>query len=203
MKLVRVRWWMKWLYPGVEWNYPDRDKTIYMTFDDGPVPEVTPKVLEILKQYNVRATFFCIGDNVRKHPGIFRQVQEEGHRIGHHGYHHLNAWKTSTKSYLSDVEDGAKLISSDLFRPPYGKLTWRTLFSLRKKYRIIMWDVISCDFDETVTPEQVYQNVIKNVRPGSIVVFHDSMKAAPSMLKVLPHVLDFYRKQGYVFKSIS
>jgi len=202
MKLVRVRWWMKWLYPGVEWNYPEQEKTIYITFDDGPVPEVTPAVLAILRQFNVKATFFCLGDNVRKHPDIFRQVQEEGHRIGHHGYRHLNAWNTSAEVYLRDVEEGAKLISSDLFRPPYGKLTLRTLFALRKKYRIIMWDVISCDYDERVPAEQVYHNVIENVRPGSVVVFHDSRKAAANLLTTLPRVLLNIRERGYVFNTI-
>lgn len=202
MKLVRVRWWMKWLYPGVAWSYPEQEKTIYITFDDGPVPEVTPAVLEILRQYQVKATFFSIGDNVRKYPGVFRQVQEEGHRIGHHGYRHLNAWKTSAEVYLNDVEEGAKLIPSDLFRPPYGKLTWRTLFFLRRKYRIIMWDVISCDFDEQVSAEEVYQNVVMNARPGSVIVFHDSLKASKKMLWALPRVLDFFNKHGYTFRTI-
>jgi len=202
MKLVRVRWWMKWLYPGVEWNYPEQEKTIYITFDDGPVPEVTPKVLEILREYGVKATFFCIGDNVRKYPELYNQILAEGHRVGNHSYSHYNAWKVSAEAYLQDVEDGARLIESNLFRPPYGKLTWQVLIPLRKKYRIVMWDVISCDFDETVSAEQVYRNVTENARPGSVIVFHDSIKAAPRMIEALPEILNFYSERAYQFKII-
>lgn len=202
MKLVKVRWWMKWLYPGVEWNYPDGEKNIYLTFDDGPVPEVTPLVLEILSAANVKATFFCIGDNVSKHPGLYQRLLDEGHRTGNHSGHHYNAWKVSAALYLKDVEAADELIRSDLYRPPYGKLTWRVLFPLRKKYRIIMWDVISCDFDPSVAADQVYRNVIENAGPGSVVVFHDSVKASPRMLEVLPRVLDFFKKQGYTFRTI-
>jgi peptidoglycan/xylan/chitin deacetylase (PgdA/CDA1 family) len=193
---------MKWLYPGVEWNYPEQEKTIYITFDDGPVPEVTPKVLEILREYGVKATFFCIGDNVRKYPELYHQLLAEGHRVGNHSYSHYNAWKVSAEAYLQDVEDGARLIESNLFRPPYGKLTWQVLIPLRKKYRIVMWDVISCDFDETVSAEQVYRNVTENARPGSVIVFHDSIKAAPRMIEALPEILNFYSERAYQFKII-
>lgn len=202
MRLVRVRWWMKWLYPGVEWHYPSAERTIYITFDDGPVPEVTPRVLEILRNYGVKATFFAIGDNVRKYPELFQQILHEGHRIGNHSYRHYNAWKVSADVYLQDVEEAAKYIPSALFRPPYGKLTWRILFALRKKYRIVMWEVISCDFDGRVTAAQVYRNVVEQSRPGAVIVFHDSLKAAPRMLAVLPMVLEHFQKQQYRFRVI-
>ena len=200
--MVKVRWWMKWLYPGVVWNFSRREKVLYLTFDDGPIPDVTPKVLDILARYNAPATFFSIGDNVRKHPDIFRQIQTAGHRIGNHSFHHYNSWKVTATDYIHDVEFATSVIDSDLFRPPYGKLTPRTLWYLRKKFRIVMWDVISCDFDTKVSAEQVYQNVIENVGPGSVVVFHDSLKAAPSMLVALPKVLDYFKKEGYVFRII-
>lgn len=193
---------MKWLYPGVVWQYSGTEKVLYLTFDDGPVPEVTPKVLEILDRYSAQATFFSIGDNVSKHPDLFRLLSAAGHRTGHHGHRHLNAWKVPAKVYLKDVEEAAKLIPSELFRPPYGKLTWRVLFPLRRKYRIIMWDVISCDFDPQVSGEEVYRNVVEHAGPGSIVVFHDSLKASPRMLEVLPRVLDYFKKQGYTFRTI-
>lgn len=199
---MKVRWWMKWLYPGVVWNFSRREKVLYLTFDDGPIPDVTPKVLDILVRYNALATFFSIGDNVRKHPDIFRQIQTAGHRIGNHSFHHYNSWKVSATDYIHDVELATSVIDSDLFRPPYGKLTPRTLWYLRKKFRVVMWDVISCDFDTKVSAEQVYQNVIENVGPGSVVVFHDSLKAAPSMLVALPKVLDYFKKEGYVFRII-
>lgn len=202
MKLVRVRWWMKWLYPGAEWCYKGKEKVLYLTFDDGPVPEVTPAALAILKQHGAFATFFSIGDNVRKYPELFARLQSEGHRTGNHSMHHYNAWKVTPAEYLKDVEEADQVIHSKLFRPPYGKLTWRVLFSLRKKYRIIMWDVISCDFDEQVSAEEVYQNVVIHAGPGSVVVFHDSQKAAPKMLEALPRVLDYFKKQGYTFRTI-
>ena len=200
--MVKVRWWMKWLYPGVVWNFSRREKVLYLTFDDGPIPDVTPKVLDILARFNALATFFSIGDNVRKHPDVFRQIQTAGHRIGNHSFHHYNSWKVSATDYIHDVELATSVIDSDLFRPPYGKLTPRTLWYLRKKFRVVMWDVISCDFDTKVSAEQVYQNVIENVGPGSVVVFHDSLKAAPSMLVALPKVLDYFKKEGYVFRII-
>jgi peptidoglycan/xylan/chitin deacetylase (PgdA/CDA1 family) len=155
-----------------------------------------------LREYGVKATFFCIGDNVRKYPELYNQILAEGHRVGNHSYSHYNAWKVSAEAYLQDVEDGARLIESNLFRPPYGKLTWQVLIPLRKKYRIVMWDVISCDFDETVSAEQVYRNVTENARPGSVIVFHDSIKAAPRMIEALPAILNFYSERAYQFKII-
>ncbi len=193
---------MKWIYPGVEWQYGGTDKVLYFTFDDGPVPDVTPAVLEILETYNAKATFFSIGDNVRKHPDVYQQVLRAGHRTGNHSFRHYNAWKVPAADYLRDVEEAAKYIDATLFRPPYGKLTWRVLFPLRKKYRIIMWDVISCDFDDRVSADQVYLNVVNYAGPGSVVVFHDSLKAAPRMLEVLPRILDYFKKQGYCFRTI-
>ena len=149
--MVRPPLILRLLYPDVTWSFPTKEKNIYLTFDDGPVPEVTPKVIELLKKYNAIATFFCIGENVKKHPHVYASLLEAGHTIGNHSYHHYKCWKVNAKTYLDDVEDAAGLIKSDLFRPPYGKLTFKTLFALKRKYRIIMWDVISCDFDVNVS----------------------------------------------------
>jgi len=201
--MVRPPTYLRFLYPGVVWNFPTTEKIIYLTFDDGPIPEVTSKVLDLLKQYNAQATFFCIGENVKKHPEVYKRILAEGHGVGNHTYTHPNCWKVNADDFCENVKKASTVIHSNLFRPPYGKLTPRTLFRLRKKYRIIMWDVISCDFDEKVPAEQVKKNVLTHAGNGSIVVFHDSLKAAPRMLKVLPEVLEYYAKRDFIFKKIE
>lgn len=189
-------------YPGVTWNFSRKEKVLYLTFDDGPIPEVTPKVLTLLDQYNAKATFFCIGDNVKKHPDVYASLLDNGHTTGNHTFHHYNSWKVTTKIFLADVDDAKKQINSTLFRPPYGKLTPQTLFRLRNNYKIIMWDLISCDFDVTVDKEIVYKNVITHAREGSIIVFHDSIKASENMLYALPKVLEYFSKKGFRFEKI-
>lgn len=197
--MVRPPTYLRFLYPGVVWNKTTNEKILYLTFDDGPTPEVTPAVLDLLASYQAKATFFCIGENVKKHPILYNRIKAEGHSIGNHTHTHPSSWKVKYDFYLNDVEEARKVIDSTLFRPPYGKLTPRTLFALRKKFRIIMWDVISCDFDEKVSAEQVEKNVIENTTKGSIIVFHDSVKAAPRILKVLPTILKHYTESGYSF----
>jgi peptidoglycan/xylan/chitin deacetylase (PgdA/CDA1 family) len=201
--MVRPPLYLRRLYPGVTWSYPCAEKVLYLTFDDGPIPEVTPQVLSLLKSYNAQATFFCIGENVEKHPDVYKQVQEAGHRIGNHTYHHYNSWKVRYRDFIKDVDKAQRFIQSDLFRPPYGKLTARTLYMLRKQYRIIMWDVISCDFDTKVSKEDVLQNVLTHAENGSIIVFHDSIKASKNMLYALPEVLKYFSEKGYVFRKID
>ena len=200
--MVRPPTYLRFLYPGVVWNKPTNEKILYLTFDDGPTPEVTSSVLDHLSLHNAKATFFCIGENVKKHPTLYNRIIEEGHTIGNHTHTHPNAWKVNGDFYLNDVEEARKVIDSNLFRPPYGKLTPRTLFALRNKYQIIMWDVISCDFDERISAEQVERNVIDNVSNGSIIVFHDSVKAAPRMLEVLPAILKHYTELGFSFLKL-
>lgn len=200
--MVRPPTYLRFLYPGVVWNFPSKEKILYLTFDDGPTPEVTSKVLDLLDEYQAKATFFCIGANVQKYPELYQRIIAEGHRIGNHTHTHPNSWKTTYNTYIKDVEDAGRVIVSDLFRPPYGKLTPLTLFTLRKRYRIIMWDVISGDFDEKVSAAQVEHNVIENAVNGSVIVFHDSIKAAPRMLKVLPEILKYYKKNGVSFQSL-
>ncbi|MBL0064462.1 MAG: polysaccharide deacetylase family protein [Bacteroidetes bacterium] len=193
---------LSFFYPSLLWHVPVKDKILYLTFDDGPIPEVTPWVLEELKKRNVKATFFCIGDNVRKHPTIFQSIRENGHTTGNHTYHHLNGWDTADKKYSEDIELANKLISSRLFRPPYGKIRISQISSLKKKYRIVMWDVLSKDYDTNLNGEQCYQRVIKSALPGSVIVFHDSLKAQDRLRLALPKVMDDFIKMGYTFAAL-
>jgi peptidoglycan/xylan/chitin deacetylase (PgdA/CDA1 family) len=194
------------MYPGLVWRIPaGREKVIYLSFDDGPHPVATPFVLDELKKYDARATFFCIGKNVQKYPQIYRRVLTEGHRVGNHTHDHLNGWKTGDRKYLENVRDAARLIDSDLFRPPYGKIGLFQSSLLRSAplgYKIVMWEVLSGDFDRRMSPKRCGQNVILHARPGSIVVFHDSEKAFDSVQEALPTVLAHFSKLGYRFEGI-
>jgi peptidoglycan-N-acetylglucosamine deacetylase len=179
-----------------------------MTFDDGPHPEITPWVLTLLKDYQAHATFFCIGNNVRQYPDVFEQIQAEGHGIGNHTYHHMNGWKAATETYLNDVAMASKLIDSHLFRPPYGRLRNKQAKRLNevmngKKAKVIMWDVLSADFDRNFSPEECLVNVTDHVQPGSILVFHDSEKAFRNLKEVLPKTLEFLKNQDYMVKKIE
>ncbi|MBL0073329.1 MAG: polysaccharide deacetylase family protein [Bacteroidetes bacterium] len=189
-------------YRNFLWRMNPDEKVVYLTFDDGPVPGPTEFVLEQLKKYNAKATFFCIGDNVKKHKDIFYMIQGVGHSVGNHSFHHFNGWKTETESYVNDVQKAREVIDSQLFRPPYGKIKLAQSRLLLKDYKIVMWDVLSYDFDTSVTPEKCYQNVIQNVRPGSIIVFHDSEKAFPNLKEVLPRCLEFLVKNGYRMEKL-
>jgi peptidoglycan/xylan/chitin deacetylase (PgdA/CDA1 family) len=200
--MVRPPEFLRSFFPSVTWRIPTRLNEVYLTFDDGPIPEITPAVLDILKQYNAKATFFCIGENVKLHPEIYQRILTEGHRTGNHTQHHFNAWKVNRELYLQDVKDASEYIDSKLFRPPYGKLTPAIINRLKRQYKIVLWDVISYDFDTSITPEQVYQNVITNVRPGSIVVFHDSLKAAERMIPALKRTMEYLLVNRYNFSLI-
>lgn len=177
--------------PQLLWQYASTD-SVYLTFDDGPVPEATPYVLEALAEYGAKATFFCVGDNVRKYPMLYQQIIEEGHAVGNHTYHHKNGWKTDTSEYLQDVAAAAAVIDSPYFRPPYGKLRPTQMKMLAKDYSIVMWDVLSGDYDPKRTPEQCLQTVVQHSKPGSIIVFHDSVKAIATLKIVLPQVLQAF-----------
>lgn len=204
---VKTPWWLKKIYSSYTWNIDSKEKVIYLTFDDGPHAEATPFVLDELKKHGAKACFFCIGKNVDAHPEIYRRILEEGHSVGNHTYNHLNGWKTKNDIYLADVNKAAALIDSDLFRPPYGRITLfqaRNMKGALKKpaAKIIMWDVLSGDFDLTLSKEKCLQNVILNTSSGSIIVFHDSEKAMEKMKYCLPLVLEFFVKKGYRFESI-
>ena len=205
---VKTPWWLKKIYSSYIWSMPTRKKILYLTFDDGPHPEATPFVLNELKKYNALATFFCIGKNVIAYPDIYRRLLDEGHTIGNHTHNHLNGWKTDNDRYMKDIIEAAKYIDSDLFRPPYGRITSFQAKHLRsamrgREARVIMWDVLSADFDSTITSEKCMENVIFNAKPGSIIVFHDSEKAFEKIQYAVPKILKFFSEKGYFFDALK
>jgi peptidoglycan/xylan/chitin deacetylase (PgdA/CDA1 family) len=203
MYLVKTPKFIQELFPNFTWKIPTEDKVLYLTFDDGPIPSVTPWVLEQLAKYNAKATFFCVGNNIEKHPDVFEQVQAAGHSIGNHTFNHLNGWTSDNIPYFHNIRHCANLTKTILFRPPYGKLRPRQTQFLLRHYRIVMWDVLSGDFDPNITEEQCLLNVTRNVEPGSIVVFHDSLKAEEKLRYALPKALAYFAEQGYRFEALN
>lgn len=207
---VKTPFFIKKWHPGFVWNFPRDEQVIYLSFDDGPHPRATPFVLDQLAKYNAKATFFCIGKNVAAHPEIYRRILDEGHSVGNHTFNHLNGRKSTDKDYIADIREAARYIDSNLFRPPYGRITGfqaRLLTAGENAkqstvYRIIMWDVLSADFDLAVSREKCAANVIKNARAGSIVVFHDSEKAFPKLEHALPETLAHFNAKGYRFEAV-
>lgn len=201
------------LYPRRIWDGGREEKAIYLTFDDGPIPEVTPWVLEQLKQFHAKATFFCIGENLAEHSAIFKNVIAEGHSVGNHTYHHLNGWKTSSEEYLLNTLKAQQqmlhyapriALQNAFFRPPYGKIKNKQARQLCDEgFKIVMWDIVSEDYNQNITPEKCLQNVLKNTVPGSLIVFHDSLKAEKNMKYTLPRVLEHYSELGYSFRSLD
>ncbi|NVN94679.1 MAG: polysaccharide deacetylase family protein [Bacteroidetes bacterium] len=187
----------------VIWEMQKGKNRIFLTFDDGPIPEITPDVLKILSDYNIKATFFCVGDNIRKHPDILQQIIENGHSIGCHTFHHLNGWKTTKVEYIENVKKFEGYLQTNLFRPPYGKASPAQINLLKEKYFTILWSVLSGDFDTKITGEQCLQNVIQNTVDGSIVVFHDSIKAKERLMYALPRFIEHFLKLGYNFEAIK
>ena len=206
MYLVKTPLLLKKLYPNLIWDIKPDNPCIYLTFDDGPIPIVTPFVLNILQQYNAKATFFCIGDNVNKHPDIFEQVKAGGHTIGNHTYNHLKGWKTSDEAYLQNTIKADEQLHTNLFRPPYGRIKRSQIKILkyaRPNFKFIMWDVLSGDFDRSLQPEKCLQNVLKYTKSGSIVVFHDSLKAFHRLEYVLPRAMEVWSKAGFSFSPLT
>lgn len=219
MYLVKTPYLLKKLYPtSLIWNMPRDEKVVYLTFDDGPIPGVTPWVLETLKQYEAKATFFCIGDNVRKHSEIYREVLEEGHAVGNHTFNHLKGWKTPDQVYLENIGKCAGFVKSNLFRPPYGRIKRSQIKELRQAAlipppggniaapfpaNIIMWDVLSGDFDPGLSPEKCLKNVLAYAENGSIVVFHDSIKAEKRLRFALPRALAHWKEKGISLKKLK
>lgn len=195
--------WLTNLFPAAIWRIPGGGKVIYLTFDDGPVPEVTPEVLDILDKFQIKATFFCVGENVEKYPALYKQIKDRGHAVGNHTYNHVRGFKTTNKAYLENIEKAGRLIKSNLFRPPHGTLKPSQYRAIIAKYRLVMWDVISCDYDPTLKPQQCLANVINFVREGSIITFHDSIKAKTNVLATLPLAIEYLIKEGYSFRKIS
>src|SRR5436190_5276509 len=205
--LVKTPLLLKKIYPSYLWSISTKEKILYLTFDDGPHPEITPFVLRQLKRYNALATFFCIGKNVVSFPAIYKQIHDEGHAVGNHTYNHLNGWKTENEIYLKDIAEASKVIDSTFFRPCYGRITSFQASKLKQVMKdkepiIVMWDVLSGDFDTACSPQQCLANVLFASVPGSIIVFHDSEKAFPRLEYTLPRILKYFSEKGYSFKSL-
>ena len=212
---VKTNVLIKKLFPHYIWSIPNAENKIYLTFDDGPTPEITEWVLQELQKYNAKATFFCIGNNIEKHPDIFEKIIAKGHSIGNHTFNHLNGWKTDTEEYLEisiqwstvsgqSPNSKQQTETCNLFRPPYGKIKMAQSKRLRQLgYKIIMWDVLSADFDTRISPEKCLENVLKNVKSGSIIVFHDSIKAFPNLEYTLPKALQYWAAKGFVCDAIK
>lgn len=191
------------IFPDLVWRIETSNKEIYLSFDDGPIPEVTPWILEQLEQFHAKASFFCVGQNIERHPEIFAQIIRAGHTVGSHSFNHLSGWGTDNLEYILNVRKGARACGSNLYRPPYGRLKPSQTRILKHHYKIIMWDVLSGDFDPDLSAEACYQNVIRNTLPGSIVVFHDSIKSKTKLKFVLPKVLEYFSEKGYNFKALN
>lgn len=203
MYLAKTPRILRWPYPELTWNIPGEEPTAYLTFDDGPIPEVTEWVLDQLKEYKVKGTFFIVAENAVKHPQILQRILDEGHSVGNHTYNHLNGWKTGDLAYLDNIEKAQEVYSSTLFRPPYGKIKKSQIAQLKPAFKIIMWDILSGDFDEGISGEQCAQNVVQNLDNGSIIVFHDSLKAWPRLKIALPMVLEELFYKNYKLEKLS
>lgn len=190
------------IFRGAHWRFhPDR-KVVYLTFDDGPIPEMTPWVLDVLDEYGIKATFFCVADNVRKYPEIYKDILARGHKVGNHTYRHLQGVRTRTKNYVQDVDKAAGLIDSPLFRPPHGHIRLGQLWWVSRRYKVVMWDVVTRDYSKRMTSAKVIENVKKYTRNGSVIVFHDSLKAGDRMKEALLPSLEWILEQGYSFELI-
>jgi peptidoglycan/xylan/chitin deacetylase (PgdA/CDA1 family) len=203
---VKSPFWLKNIYPNLIWDISTQEKKLFLTFDDGPHPIITIQVLDLLKAYNAKATFFCIGNNVVKYPEVYKRIIDEGHSVGNHTFNHLNGWKTDDELYLNDINKAMEYIDSNLFRPPYGRISRFQIQQLLKpKYqmKMIMWSVLSGDFDRDISAEKCLNNVLLSTKAGSIIVFHDSEKAAEKMLYALPKVLEQFSKKGFSFEKIT
>jgi len=217
MYLIKSPLLLKWYYPSLLWNKSRTEKVIYLTFDDGPIPNVTDFVLKTLKAFNAKATFFCIGDNILKHPEVYAHVINDGHAVGNHTFNHLKGWKTDDETYIENTLMCQQLTRTNLFRPPYGRIKKSQVRRLKSLVldqsdsrlstsstglQIVMWDVLSGDFDINLSPEKCYQNVIKHTENGSIVVFHDSLKAFDRLEYTLPRALKYFSDKGFTFSSL-
>jgi peptidoglycan/xylan/chitin deacetylase (PgdA/CDA1 family) len=202
MYRIRPPYLLKKLYSQGTWRKSKNEKKIYLTFDDGPVPEVTPWVLDILKANSIKATFFCVGENVEKHKELYQRILQEQHAVGNHTYSHINGWKTPLQDYLENIEKCAKNVRSTLFRPPYGRIRKKQQRALADRYTIVMWDVLTGDYDRKTSPKKCLRNAVKYTRNGSIIVFHDSIKAKSNIQYALPRFIEAAKANGYSFEKL-
>ena len=191
---------LRWLYPSALWRMNPNEKSVYLTFDDGPIPNITPWVLDLLDHYQIKATFFLVGDNVRKHPNEFQMILDRGHRVGNHTFNHIQGFKYLSFNYLANANEADKLIKSDLFRPPHGWMRWEQYMVLKRRYKIVMWDLVTRDYSNKLNGPQVLAIVKKYVRNGSIITFHDSIKSEKNLKYALPRAIEWLKEQGYEFK---
>lgn len=201
--MVKVPYFIRVLFPSAIWKVDTDKKVVYLTFDDGPTSDVTEKVLSLLLEYNAKATFFCLGNKVQKHPEIYQKLHKNGHKVGNHSYDHPLGLKTKNKQYFNDILRASELIESKLFRPPYGKMKLGQYLFLKKQYKIVLWDVIPGDYKQNITVSKLVNNVVNNVSSGSVVVLHDNEKCSEVLLKALPIILKELSNQGYLFRSIK
>ena len=192
--------WLRWLFPKAIWRMDPTEKAVYLTFDDGPIPEATPFILDTLREHGIKATFFMVGDNVRKYPELFERIKAEGHRVGNHTFNHLGAFKHWTLTYIMNTKKANDLIGAHLFRPPHGLMRWSEYYWLRKKYKIVMWDLVTRDYSKWLTAEEVLDNVKRYARNGSIITFHDSLKSIEKLRTALPASIQWLKQEGYAFK---
>ena len=191
---------LRWIYPGALWRMDPNEKAVYLTFDDGPIPEITPWVLDLLDKYQIKATFFLVGDNVRKHPKEFQMILDRGHRVGNHTFNHIKGLEYLSYNYLANTNKADELIKSNLFRPPHGWMRWAQYIVLKHRYTIVMWDLVTRDYSKRLNGQQVLAKVKKYVRNGSIITFHDSIKAEKNMKYALPRAIEWLKEQGYAYK---
>jgi peptidoglycan/xylan/chitin deacetylase (PgdA/CDA1 family) len=203
MAYWHINGWMKRFYPGVIWDKRGSGQKLFLTFDDGPTPEITEKVLDILDSYHAKATFFCLGRNVERHPEIYDEILKRGHAVGNHTYSHLKGWDYKNEKYFQDIELATQHIDSSIFRPPYGRIRRSQLRHLKEKYTIILWDVMSHDYENRVSKEQSLKAVLRYTKAGSILVFHDSVKAWDKLQYLLPQVLEEFTRRGYGFEVLT
>ena len=195
--------WLRWLYPRATWRMDKNERAVYLTFDDGPIPEATPFILKTLAEFGVHATFFMVGDNVRKHPELYDQIVAAGHQVGNHTFNHWGGFKHTTRSYSENVQKANDLIHSHLFRPPHGWMRWEQYFWVGRKYRIVMWDLVTRDYSKWMTADDIVANVKRYARNGSIITFHDSLKSIDKLHYALPESLRWLKEQGYEFKTFG
>ena len=191
---------LRWLCPHALWRMNRKEKAVYLTFDDGPIPEVTPWVLDVLDKYGIKATFFMVGDNIRKHPEVFEMVKARGHRLGNHTFNHIGGLRHGITSYLNNVDKANEYLHTDLFRPPHGWMKWDQYVFVKRRYKVVMWDLVTRDYSTRLNGRDVLLNVRRFARPGSIITFHDSVKSHDKLLYALPRAIEWLLSQGYSFK---